>query len=478
MSAITGIYHLDEKPINLQHGQTLMTALQKYPSDDIQTWHSEKIFFGCHAQWITPESVGKQLPFHDYDRQCTITADAILDNRVELFEQLQVEPSQQKQIADSELILLSYYKWQEEAPKYLIGDFAFIIWDQKKQKIFGARDFSGSRTIYYYKNHEKFAFCTIIEPLLTLPFVNKKLNEQWLAEFLAIPGMNDTVDALSTVYKEIEQIPPSHTISIVGNKITVSRYYAIRDSEKLYLKSNFEYEEAFREVFKKATTSRLRTHRKVGANLSGGLDSGSVVSFASNALRNQNKELYTFSSIPTAEFDDWTPKRFMADERPLINSTIDYVGNIDAQFLNFEGRSPLTEIDEWLDLMEMPYKFFENSVWVKGIYERANQLGIGVLLNGARGNYSISWGPALEYYTFLLKKMKWIRLYHEVNSYSNIMGVGKSRVFKVLSEKAYPFLNKRTTSIDQDVAPLLINEEFARSTKVFSKLEEHGHNIM
>ena len=46
------------------------------------------VFFGCHAQWITPESIGEPLPFYDSERQCTITADAIIDNREELFEQI------------------------------------------------------------------------------------------------------------------------------------------------------------------------------------------------------------------------------------------------------------------------------------------------------------------------------------------------------------------------------------------------------
>ena len=60
MSAITGIYQTNEQPVNLQHGQSLMAALQKYPADDIQTWHSGNVFLGCHAQWITPESVGER----------------------------------------------------------------------------------------------------------------------------------------------------------------------------------------------------------------------------------------------------------------------------------------------------------------------------------------------------------------------------------------------------------------------------------
>ena len=68
--------------------------------------------------------------------------------------------------------------------------------------------------------------------------------------------------------------------------------------------------------------------------------------------------------------------------------------------------------------MEMPYKFFENSFWLKGIYEEAMQQGIGVLVKWGRGNFTISWGPALDYYAILLKKLKWIRFYQELDQYS------------------------------------------------------------
>ena len=56
--------------------------------------------------------------------------------------------------------------------------------------------------------------------------------------------------------------------------------------------------------------------------------------------------------------------------------------------------------------MEMPYKFFENSFWLKGMFEKANEEEVGVLLNGGRGNLSISWGSALDYYAILLKRIK------------------------------------------------------------------------
>ncbi|MEI4828880.1 lasso peptide isopeptide bond-forming cyclase [Bacillus sp. FJAT-53711] len=477
MSAITGILHFNDEPISIEHGTRLMKDLQKYPADDVQIWHKDNVFFGCHAQWITPESIGEQLPFYDYERQLAITADAIIDNREELFERLQVEYADRKRMTDSELILLSYQKWGEETPKYLIGDFAFMIWDERNQKLFGARDFSGSRTLYFYRDQQRFSFCTLIKPLFTLPYIEKTLNEQWLAEFLAITNMIDTINASSTVYKNIEQVPPSHTITVVSEKITISKYDALATGEQLQLKSNQEYEDAFREVFQNAVTAGLRTHRNVGAHLSGGLDSGSVVSFAAKALRKENKRLHTFSSVPVADFIDWTRNHMLADERPFIQSTVQHVGNITDHYLDFAGKSPLSEVNDWLDIMEMPYKFFENSIWVKGIYEKAQQQGVGKLLNGARGNFTISWGPALDYYAVLLKKLSWIRLYHEVNLYSKNIEAKRSRIMKVVGKKAFPFINRILSSKYQYDFPMLINPDFAERINVFDKLREHGISI-
>ncbi|MCM3574675.1 asparagine synthase-related protein [Mesobacillus subterraneus] len=468
MSAIAGIIHLKKEPVPFEHGRNIMKGLEKFPADDIQFWHKHNAFIGNHAQWITPESVGEQQPFYDSERQCVITADAIIDNREELFEKLQVERSRQKHMPDSQLILLAYYKWGEESPKHLVGDFAYIIWDERNQKLFGARDFSGSRTLYYYKDDERFAFCTTIMPLFTLPGVKKELNEEWMAEFLAIPGMVDAIDVYSTVYKTILQVPPSHAISISYDRLSLKRYNYIKMDEKLVLKTDFEYEEAFREVFNEAVTSRIRSIGEVGAHLSGGLDSGSVVSFAAKALKEKNKRLHTYSYIPVDDFEDWTPNYALPDERPYIKSTVKHVGNIKDNYLDFKGSHPFSEVDDWLDIMEMPYKFFENSFWVKGIYEQASHQGIKVLLSGARGNATISWGPVLDYYATLFRKLKWMKLFQEVNQYCRISQVEKSRLLKVVGKKAFPALasNNELYSFPKWISP-----ELAERVKVINKLE-------
>ena len=179
---------------------------------------------------------------------------------------------------------------------------------------------------------------------------------------------------------------------------------SINFGKKLKLKSNEEYVEAFQEVFQEAVNSRLRTHHQVGAQLSGGLDSGSIVSFAAKKLKMENKQLHTLSYIPPKDFEDFTPRNIMPDERPFIKATVQHVGNIKDYYLDFEGRDPFSEIDDFLDTMEMPYKFFENSFWLKGMFEEAQKKDIGLLLNGGRGNLSISWGSAIDYYATSIKK--------------------------------------------------------------------------
>ncbi|MFJ7974847.1 lasso peptide isopeptide bond-forming cyclase [Peribacillus sp. NPDC096379] len=474
MSAITGIYHLNEEPVNLQHGQGLMTALQKYPADDMQIWHSEKVFLGCHAQWITPESIGEQLPYYDHERQLAITVDAIIDNREELFERLQIDRKLRKTIPDSQLILLAYNKWGEESPKYLVGDYAFMIWDEKKQQLFGARDPSGYRTLYYYRNQTRFAFCTVIEPLLDLPYIGTELNEQWLSEYLAITGMIDTVDARMTPYRHLEQIPPFHSITVLKDKIKINRYGTFTSDKRLKLKSDNDYIEAFQDVFQKAVTSRLRTHHKVGSQLSGGLDSGSVVAFAARELRERKKTLHTFSYIPPNDFEDFTHKLFMPDERPYIKTTVQHVGGITDHYLDFEGKSSYSEIDDLLDVMEMPYKFLENSFWLKGIFEKAGEAGIGVLLNGDRGNFTISWGAAEDYYATLLKKLKWLRLNQELNQYCKNVGGSRLRLLPGIAKTGFPIIHQLMSKGPPAEHPVLINRDFAERTGIFNKLKRHG----
>ncbi|WP_168122761.1 asparagine synthase-related protein [Paenibacillus sp. HB172176] len=477
MSAISCIYHLKRQSLQPELGPRLMDALGGFPSNYIHAMRQDEIFLGCHGQWITAQSLLERLPIYHAESRLALTADAIIDNRAELLEQLGAAPSERDNMTDAMIILLSYLKWGEEAPKHLIGDFSFIIWDGRDRSLFGARDFSGSRTLYFARTDEHIAFSTLIRPLFTLPGIGKSLNEEWLSEFLAIPITTEAVDLFSTVYRQIEQVPPSHSFTVRDGRIAFKRYLTIRPEKKLKLKSNAEYEEAFREVFQTAISSKLRTYKEVGANLSGGLDSGSVVSFAARALHKENKKLHTFSYVPVKDFQDWTPRGRNANEKESIKQTVNHVGNIHDQYFDFADKNPLSVVDDWLDMMETPYKFYENSYWKKGIYEQAQKQGVGSLLTGSRGNWTVSWGPTIDYQAYLLRHMRWKKLYNEVNQYCANVNGNKARLYRVIGKKAFPSLAQRFSKGSEAELPDLINPAFADRTKVYERLEQHGYDF-
>ncbi|MFG6149933.1 asparagine synthase-related protein [Halobacillus sp. B23F22_1] len=478
MSAIAGLIHFNNQLILKNQVLNIMNNFRKYPADDTRTWVKDNVFLGCHAQWITPESINEVVPYYDYERKLAITADAIIDNRNELFAKLGIPQTEGKLISDSQLILLAYSKWKEELPRHLVGDFAFMIWDETEQKLFGARDFSGSRTLYFYNDLERVGFSTTMDPLFLLPFVKKEINEVWLGEFLSIPTMIEAVDMTSTVYTSIHQVPPSHSITVQDGNVALKKYDAIGEVEELKLNSPKDYTEAFHEVFERAVKERLRTFGSVGSQLSGGLDSGSVVSFAARELKKEDKVLHTFSYIPESTFEDWTPNYYMPNEEDLINETINHVGNIDSHFLQFAGRGPLSEVDQFVELMEMPYKFFENTYWLKGINEEAQKRGIKVLLNGARGNHSISWGSwnlNMEYYTSLLKGGKWKKLYRELDEFTQTYKTGKSNILPILARKAIPNPSKRPEP--ESLLSSLINPSLAEKTDIHNRLFDYNNSV-
>jgi asparagine synthase (glutamine-hydrolysing) len=161
LSAICGLYFKNTQT-DPGAGEAVMKELGKYQFDKSATISQDPVFFGCHLNWVTPESVHEILPFADDQAQLMITADAIIDNREELCELLSVSDGN---ITDSQLILTAYQKWGVKCPEYLVGDFAFAIWDKEKEELFCARDHMGNRVLHYHNSSDLFAFATLMEPL-------------------------------------------------------------------------------------------------------------------------------------------------------------------------------------------------------------------------------------------------------------------------------------------------------------------------
>ncbi|RJX41525.1 asparagine synthetase B [Paenibacillus pinisoli] len=474
MSAIAGIHGDIGMIRRREQGSRMLQAWDEQPADSVLAWEGRLTYMGAHSQWITSESVGVPNPFYDSERGLAIAADAIIDNREELFDILGVHRRDRAAVSDQELILLAYDKWGTGTAARLVGDFAFVLWDERGGKLYGARDFSGGRMLYYNWNGSEFRFCSMIEPLLRLPAITRMVNEQWLAQYLAISTVVDAASADQTVYEDIRQIPPAHYFVLQDGKLNLSRYCTLESPGILKLKSDGEYVEAFREVFQQAVDARVRTVRGVGAQLSGGLDSGAVVGFAARRLREENRTLQTFSYVPVGDFIDYTSKRYMPNERPYIEKTVAHIGGIQSHCLDFAGLDPYSDLDDMLNVMEMPYKFYSNSFWLKGIFKEASDRNIGVLLNGGRGNLSVSWGDAIPYYARLLKRMRWIRLSEELRLRSYAIGSGRKHLLAATSREAFPFLAGKDRGGAASPFHMMIHPEFARRTGVYAQLREHG----
>lgn len=476
MSALGGIIGLNGEPLLPQAAWLMEDALKTYTGDDLQRWEGERSFLACQALWLTSESIGSSNPYYDPASGLVVVADALLDNRDELFEAAGIPRRQRLSMSDTELILQSYLRWGEQSPEHLLGDFAFVIWDATRRTLFGARDLCGNRTLYYTRGSRQFAFSSAIAPLLALPQASSLLDEAWLAEFMAIPVMFESADPQATAYADVRQLPPAHSLRLSEGQLQLSRYGTLLPKQQLQLRSNGEYEEAFREELKQAVQCRLRTYRQVGVTLSGGLDSGIVASYAARKLAAQGKQLHAFSHVPARDFVDWTAHGRAADETPYIQATISHVGNTRANYVECAGESPLSGIDFWLDTLEMPYKYFENSYWVNGIFERAKGEGVGVLLTGAKGNNTISWGPVIDYYAQLLKQFQWFKLYKELHLYGKRRGIRRTRLLSLIGRRLLPW-QLGGAGVDASGMPPLIAPEFARRTAVWSRLDQAGVSL-
>lgn len=482
MSAICGIFYCDGRPATQEIGADMMRELDIYHGDAAGTWQEGPAFFGCHAQYITPESVGEILPYHNALAGLTITADAIIDNRGELCDKFGIEYFRREGMPDSLFILQAYQKWGQDCLKHLVGDFSFAIWDKKRQELFCAVDHTGTRAFYYYQSAGLFAFSTLIKPLFVLPEIDKVHNKTWIADFLAKPCVGHQLDPELTPYQNIYLLPAGNSLTIRATGTIKRVYWQVEAQPELKLQSDSEYEEAFREVLGEAVRCRLRSIRPVGVMLSGGLDSTSVACVAARELVKGGKRLQAFSAVPMHGYREWLPASRQSDETAFIEAVREHAGNIDVTYCRSEGKHSLSDTDRLLAMLEQPYKIFENLFWLDGIMASAQEHNVGVILNGAAGNVTISWGHVQPYLLTLLRAGQWRQLFHE--SWATARRYNRPR--RVLMQMFWTLLPydirknldrhgaRECCKMMQELSP--INPDFARRASVQERFNQFGYD--
>jgi asparagine synthase (glutamine-hydrolysing) len=297
----------------------MQNSLNHWNADRSATWLNDSIGLGHLMLYNTPESLHEQLPFYDPSTATSITADARIDNRVELFEKLSIQLTEQNEITDSTLILKAYEKYGEDCVQHLIGDFAFAIYDEQKQQLFCARDQMGIKPFFYYNDADCFVFASEKKGILALPDTDKTIDRQFLYNKL-IPFYDQPVDL--TLYKKIKRLPPANslTFNILKKEYNLKRYWTLDADKQIELDSIEEYHKQLLVHFDEAVRCRTRTAFPIGAELSGGLDSSAITGAAQKFLKQNNQHLLTFSNtLPNGVIDE---NLLQMDERKYMDEVI------------------------------------------------------------------------------------------------------------------------------------------------------------
>jgi asparagine synthase (glutamine-hydrolysing) len=415
MSAIVGIYYLDNRPVNSLQLDDMLKSLAHRGPDGAEAWQEGPIGLGHGRLGTTPESVQEKLPLVNKTGDFILTADARIDNRNELIAALEVTDRPSNEITDGELILRAYERWSEHCPEKLLGDFAFALWDRRRQVLFCARDPFGVKPFYYYHSDRIFAFASEIKALLCLPGVPRRLNEVRVADYL----VSILEDKVITFYREIFRLPPGHCMTVDGEKVSIRSYWSLDPTYDIRYGSNEEYAEAFHDLFREAVRCRLRSAFPIGSTLSGGLDSSSIVCMARKILAQDHSQgLQTFSAI-----FDTVPQ---CDERPFINAVLAQDG-LKPHYIPADRLSPLADLE--CMFWHEDEAFYAPNLFIHwGLYKAAHQQNVRIFLDGLDGDTTVSHG--LPLLTELFRAGKWYSLIMEIKDLSRHFNDSPWRLFR------------------------------------------------
>lgn len=410
MSAITGILYRYGRSVNPEQIKKMNDKLVHRGLDGSKTWCEGSVAFGHQMLFTTPESIHEKLPFVDNETGLIITADARIDNRKELSKILDLENNEIT--SDSQFILKAYEKWGEDCPKQLLGDFAFAIWNSNTEELFCARDHMGVKPFYYHYSENSFYFATEIKALLSVVEIPKEINKLRVGYHL-IPINEREL----TFYQNIFRLPAAHFISIKNDSLSKKCYWCLDPNLEIKMDSIEDYYLKFREIFSEAIKCRIRTNYGLGCELSGGIDSSSVVGMVKKNLTKTDENINTFSLIFNQIKD--------VDESYYIHKVIE-TGNIKPHFLISDEISPLNDIETIMGYMDEPFES-PNLSMIWQLYKLAHDNDTRVILSGHDGDSLFYKGQ--NYFRELFTQYKWFKLSHELNSFSQRSGIPKYKIF-------------------------------------------------
>ncbi len=228
-------------------------------------------------------------PMFNGDRTCSIVYNGEVYNHADYREDLKFRGYKFQNRSDTETIIHLYEEYGRDCVDHLRGMFAFAIWDKRKQELFIARDRLGVKPLYYFHDSNgNLFFASEIKSLLEAGAIKPQINFNALPDQLANHGTSGD----ETLYIGIKRLMPGHTMVWKDGKLDIREFWDLSFEPKHEPRSDAEYIEEWRDLFRESVEMRLMADVPLGMFLSGGIDSSAIAAMMSTMVTDPIK---TFS---------------------------------------------------------------------------------------------------------------------------------------------------------------------------------------
>src|ERR1700678_632466 len=295
MSVQFGIYSRDGGPVGEEVVAQIQDSLVPYAPDGVSVLrrNSCALLFGSFA-------TGRYVDAPQAYRLATgdwLMWDGRLDNRRDLF---RAHPNLTTHSTDLEIVARSCERLGTEVFSQLVGDWAISIFSEDRDEVLLARDFIGARPLFYSVDENHVAWSTVLEPLVLIERGMPKLSEAYIAGWLS-----SFPQAGLTPYERVRSVPAACLVRVQSGKTSLRRYWDFDPAHTIRYRKDQDYEEHFRSTFREAVRRRIVSTKPVLAELSGGLDSSSIVCMADSVLA--SRECLAPRLDTVTYFDDAEP---------------------------------------------------------------------------------------------------------------------------------------------------------------------------
>lgn len=270
-----GIYGMVAPGVSQAFLERATTTLAHRGPDDAGYYRDDQVGLGHRRLSIIDLSGGHQ-PIYNEDRTKVIIFNGEIYNHDELRQRLLSLGHRFSTRSDTEAILHAYEEWGEDCVTLLRGMFAFAIWDLTTRTLFLGRDRLGIKPLFYSAAGGGFSFASEMKAILADPQFPRVIDDQALATYFNLSYIPGEL----TIFKDIRKLLPGHTITVKSGEIRQRKYWDLHFTPDRS-KSEKHFIEGFMDLLQEAVDIRLMSEVPLGAFLSGGIDSSTIVALMS-----------------------------------------------------------------------------------------------------------------------------------------------------------------------------------------------------